>query len=271
MAYHIFYVFHYDKPLRYTKLEKKSEERNMEKERRKDIFIQGLKDGFPIGLGYFAVAFSLGMIIIKAGLNAFQGFVTSITVIASAGEYAGFLSIAAMASYLELAIIMFVTNARYLLMSTAMSQRLEPGLSMKHRILMGFTITDEIFAVTIAQPGYMNPWYTYGVSLTSVPLWAIGTSVGIITGNILPLNVVSALSVALYGMFIAVIIPPARKSKVIAGVVIVCFILSFVWGYIPALDNITAGTKTIILTVVISAIAAVLFPVKEEEEETANA
>ena len=131
-----------------------------EKERRTEIFVKGLKDGLPIGLGYFSVAFSLGIVAIDAGLDAVQGFFASITVIASAGEYAGFLSIAASASYIELALIMFVTNARYMLMACAMSQRFEPGLKMHHRFLMGFTITDEIFAVTIAQPGYLNPWYT---------------------------------------------------------------------------------------------------------------
>lgn len=238
-----------------------------EKERRTEIFVKGLKDGLPIGLGYFSVAFSLGIVAIDAGLDAVQGFFASITVIASAGEYAGFLSIAASASYIELALIMFVTNARYMLMACAMSQRFEPGLKMHHRFLMGFTITDEIFAVTIAQPGYLNPWYTYGVSVASVPLWAIGTSIGIIMGDILPASVVSALSVALYGMFIAVIVPPSRKSRIIAGIVIICFVSSYVFSVIPSLEGITAGTRTIILTVLISALAAVLFPVKEESAD----
>lgn len=238
-----------------------------EKERRTDIFIKGLKDGLPIGLGYFAVAFSLGIVAINAGLNAGQGFLASITVIASAGEYAGFLSIAASATYIELALIMFVTNARYMLMSCAMSQRIKPGTGMLHRFLMGFTITDEIFAVTIAQPGFLNPWYTYGVSIASVPLWAIGTSIGIVMGDILPVSVVSALSVALYGMFIAVIIPPSRKNKVIAGIVVLCFISSYVFNLIPAFNSITAGTKTIILTVLISAAAAAVFPVKEADAD----
>ena len=222
----------------------------------------GMRDGIPIGLGYLAVAFSLGITARNAGLNAFQGFLISILNNASAGEYAGITVIAANAAYAEIAIVTLITNARYLLMSCAMSQRLEPGLSLRHRLLMGFDITDELFGIAIARPGYLNPYYTYGAMLMAMP----GTSLGIIAGNILPERAVSALSVALFGMFLAVIIPPARKNKVVAGLVALSFVASFACSVLPLVSALSDGTRTIILTVVISAGAAILFPVSKENE-----
>ena len=232
----------------------------------------GMRDGIPIGLGYLAVAFSLGITARNAGLNAFQGFLISILNNASAGEYAGITVIAANAAYAEIAIVTLITNARYLLMSCAMSQRLEPGLSLGHRLLMGFDITDELFGIAIARTGYLNPYYTYGAMLMAMPGWSIGTSLGIIAGNILPERVVSALSVALFGMFLAVIIPPARKNKVVAVLVALSFAASFACSVLPWISTLSDGTRTIILTVVISAGAALLFPLSKENtaEKTAE-
>ncbi len=226
----------------------------------------GLKNGIPIGLGYLAVSFSLGIAAKTAGLTPLQGFVVSLLCMASAGEYVGFLSIAAGAAYIEIAIATLVANARYLLMSTAMSQRMKPELSVKHRLLMAFGITDELFGIAIARPGYLNPYYSYGAFITSAFPWALGTSLGIIAGNMLPMRLVSAFSVALYGMFLAVIIPPARKDKIIAGLVVVSFAASYASTYLPFMKDMTDGTRTIILTVVISAIAAIAFPKKMVEE-----
>ena len=223
----------------------------------------GLKNGIPIGLGYLAVSFSLGIAAKTAGLTPLQGFVVSLLCMASAGEYVGFLSIAAGAAYIEIAIATLVANARYLLMSTAMSQRMKPELSVKHRLLMAFGITDELFGIAITRPGYLNPYYSYGAFITSAFPWALGTSLGIIAGNMLPARLVSAFSVALYGMFLAVIIPPAKKDKSILGLILVSFALSFLMAYLPVVSTIPEGTRTIILTVVISAAAALLLPVKE--------
>lgn len=231
----------------------------------KSAFLIGLKNGIPIGLGYLAVSFSLGIAAKTAGLTPLQGFVVSLFCMASAGEYVGFLSIAAGAAYVEIAIATLVANARYLLMSTAMSQRMKPELSTKHRLLMAFGITDELFGIAIARPGYMNPYYSYGAFITSALPWSLGTSLGIIAGNMLPLRLVSAFSVALYGMFLAVIIPPARKDKVIAGLVVLSFAASYICNFLPYFKNLTDGTKTILLTVVISAVAAVVFPRKTDE------
>lgn len=234
-------------------------------------FREGMQDGIPIGLGYLAVAFSLGIAARNAGLTAFQGFLSSILTNASAGEYAGFTLIAANAPYFEMVIVTLIINARYMLMSCALSQRMSPDLPLRHRLLTGMGITDELFAIAIARPGYINPYYTYGSLFVASPCWAAGTALGIIAGNLLPLRAVSAFSVALYGMFLAVIIPPAHKNKVIGILVILCFAASYLSLHLPVISNISSGTRTIILTVAISAAAAFLFPVKPEEEKENDA
>ncbi len=231
---------------------------------KRNVFFEGVRDGIPIGLGYFAVAFSLGIVAQNAGLNAVQGFIASFFNVASAGEYALFTSIQAGVTYAEVAIITLVVNARYLLMSCALSQKFDPNTSFIQRFFVGFGVTDEIFGITISRPGYINPLYNYGAIAISVPLWSLGTSLGIIAGNFLPARIVSALSVALYGMFIAIIIPPAKKNLIIAIAVIVSFISSYICGIIPVIKDLSGGTRTIILTVIISSIVAIIKPVEEE-------
>lgn len=237
---------------------------------KKSIFCEGMRDAIPIGLGYLAVSFSLGVAAKSAGLNAFQGFLASLLNNASAGEYAGFTVIAANATYLEMALITLIANARYLLMSCALSQHFAPDTPLRHRLLIGHYVTDEIFGITIAKPAPLNPYYSYGAIAVAAPCWSFGTALGVIAGNILPLQVVSALSVALYGMFLAVIIPPAKKNKVVAGCVIISFLLSYLASRMPIICQLSEGTRTIILTIIIAAGAALLFPVKSEEDTEAN-
>ena len=232
----------------------------------RQVLVNGIRDGIPIGLGYFAVSFSLGIAARKAGLSPFQGFLASLFTNASAGEYAAFTLIAANAGYLQVAIITLIANARYLLMSCALAQRFSPDTPFFHGFLIGDDVTDELFGITIARPGWLNPYYTYGAILVAAPAWSIGTALGIIAGNLLPLRAVSALSVALYGMFLAIIIPPARKSRVVAGLVADSFFLSFIGSYLPGISTLSDGTRTILLTVLISCAVAILFPVKTEEE-----
>lgn len=224
----------------------------------------GMRDGIPIGLGYLAVSFSLGIAAQAAGLTAFEGFIASITTNASAGEYACFVLIGSAAALAELILVTLITNGRYLLMSCSLSQKFAPDTPLLHRFLTAFTITDEIFAISVSRPGYLNPFYTYGAFLFASPCWAIGTSLGITAGNILPLRVVSALSVALYGMFLAIIIPPARKERIIAVLIAVSFTLSLASEYLPVISDVTAGTRTILLTIVISTAAALIRPVDTE-------
>lgn len=233
------------------------------------VWIEGMRDGIPIGLGYLAVSFSLGVTARNAGLNAFQGFLVSLLNNASAGEYAAFTVIAADAPYFEMALITLIANARYLLMSCAISQRFSPDTPFFHRFLIGYDITDELFGITIARPGCLNPCYTYGAILVAAPCWAFGTALGIMAGNLLPQRAVSALSVALYGMFLAIIIPPARKSKVIALLILISFAASYSAAHLPFVSSLSGGTRTILLTVAISAAAAFLFPIKEDAEHVA--
>lgn len=230
------------------------------------VMKEGFRDGIPIGLGYLAVSFSLGVAARNAGLSAFQGFLVSLLNNASAGEYAGFTVIAANGAYFEIFLMTLIANARYLLMSCALSQKFSPDTPLIHRIFVGYDVTDEIFGITIARPGMLDPFYSYGAILIAAPAWAGGTALGVIAGNLLPARAVSALSVALFGMFLAVIIPPARKNRVIALFVLVSFAASFAATYLPLISQLSSGTRTIILTVLISAIAAILFPVNEEED-----
>ena len=230
-------------------------------------YARGLKAGVPIGLGYLAVAFTLGIAAKNAGLTAFQATLTSFLINASAGEFVGFTLIGAGASYLEVAIMELVANARYLLMSFSLSQKLSPKTGVGHRMLIGWYVTDEVFGVSISAPGYLNPYYTYGAISLACPGWAIGTCLGVIVGNILPASLVSALSVGLYGMFIAIFVPPSKTSKVIAGLVLVSMALSFAFNRIPVFDGVSSGVKTIILTVAISAAAALLFPIREVKKD----
>lgn len=237
----------------------------------KKVLREGIRDGIPIGLGYLAVSFSLGVAAKNAGLSAFQGFLASILNNASAGEYAGFTVIAANAAYLEMVLMTLVANARYLLMSCALSQRFSPDTSLFHRLLVGFDVTDEIFGITIARPGSVNPFYSYGAMIVAIPCWSIGTALGVIAGNLLPLRVVSALSVALFGMFLAIIIPPAKQNRVVGIFVLISFAASFAAAKLPLVSQLSDGTRTILLTVIISGIAAALFPIKQEEDEAHDA
>ncbi len=229
-------------------------------------FCHGMRDGLPIGLGYLAVSFSLGIAARSAGLSAIQGFIASFLCNASAGEHMGFLVIASSAGYLQISLATFIANARYLLMSCALSQRMAPDMPLGHRMLVGFDVTDEIFGITVARPGFLNPWYTYGAMVTSIPFWATGTALGILAGNLMPARLVSAFAVALYGMFLAVIIPPARKNKLLAALIAVCFAASFAASRLPWISTLSDGTRTIVLTVVIATLAAILFPRKDEED-----
>ena len=222
-------------------------------------FSRGLRVGVPISLGYLAVSFTLGITAKNAGLSAFQATLTSLLVNASAGQYAAFTMMAAQGGYWEIAILEAVTNARYILMSCALSQKLPAASKLWHRLVIGFNVNDEIFGMAIAEQGKLNPFYYFGMMTVAMPGWALGTFLGTSVGNVLP--------VGLYGMFLAVIIPASRKSKVILGVVVVSMAASFALECIPLFASLASGTRIILLTVVIAAGAALLFPVKEEEKE----
>ncbi len=230
----------------------------------RQALLEGFRDGTPIGLGYLVVGFSLGIVAKSVGLNPLQGFILSLLNNASAGEYAAFVVIGSDAPYFEIALMTLVANARYVLMSAVLSQKFSPDTPFYHRIFVGFDVTDEIFGISVARSGrWLNPFYNYGAMLMALPGWSLGTAFGIIAGNILPTTVVSALSVALYGMFIAIIIPPAHKDKIIGGAVVISFLMSFLAeSFFP---DISAGNRTIILTILIAGAAAIFYPVPEEK------
>ncbi|MDD6187102.1 MAG: AzlC family ABC transporter permease [Oscillospiraceae bacterium] len=230
----------------------------------KQAFFDGVRDGLPIGMAYFAVAFSLGIAANNAGLTPFQGFAASALVAASAGEYAGFSMIRDGATYLQMAVMIFIANARYLLMSCALSQKFSEKESVFHRLFVGFYLTDELFGIAINRPGKLNPYYSYGAFSTSIPLWAVATALGIVTGSALSPGLVSAFSMSLFGMFMAIIIPTAKENRIVLYLICASFILSYAFSVLPVFSFISSGTRTIILTVGISAASAMMFPVKEE-------
>ena len=233
----------------------------------RQAFIRGMKAGVPIALGYFAVSFSLGIAAKAVGLTPFQGFLASLLNSASAGEYALFSLIGAGASLVELVFVTIVANGRYLLMSCALGQKFPEDTPLIHRFGVGFYITDEIFSLSITTPGKLNPFINYGAIAVAVPAWSVGTALGIVAGNILPANIVSALSVALYGMFIACFVPPAKANKILLCAIPVCFLLSYLAFRMPDIGDLSEGTRAVILTVVIATVLAIAFPIKDEDGE----
>lgn len=230
-------------------------------------FLKGMKAGVPIALGYFAVSFSLGIAAKSVGLTPFQGFLASLLNSASAGEYALFSLIGAGASLMELFFVTLVANGRYLLMSCALGQKFSEDTPLIHRIGVGFYITDEIFSLSITTPGKLNPYINYGAIAVAVPAWSVGTALGVVAGNILPASLVSALSVALYGMFIACFLPPAKQNRILLCAIPVCFLLSYVAYRMPVIGELSEGTRAVILTVLIATVLALAFPLKDKDGE----
>ena len=230
----------------------------------KTKFVSGFRDGIPIALGYLAVSFGLGISCRAASLTPFQGFLLSLLNNASAGEYGGITIMAADEGFLVMAAMMLVINARYLLMSCALSQHLSPNTPLGFRLLIGFDMTDELFGIAIAQPGYLNVWYFIGAMCAAIPGWSFGTLLGVLCGNLMPQWAVSGFSVMLFGMFLAIIIPEGRKNRVVLGFIGVSFLLSYAAAKLPLVCQLSDGMRILLLTVAISSAAAILFPHKEE-------
>lgn len=232
-------------------------------------FIQwknGFKDGIPICLGYFAVSFTFGIMANGAGLSVWQAVLVSFTNLTSAGQFAGLGIIAAGAPFAEMAMTQFIINLRYCLMSCSLSQKLDQKAPFFHRLFIGYGVTDEIFGVSVCKPDILHPFYSYGLISAAVPGWTLGTLAGAVSGDLLPARILSALNVALYGMFLAVIIPPARTSRVLCGVIIVSMVCSLIFTLVPGLSAVSSGFKIIILTVLIAGAAAYFFPIDKEAE-----
>ncbi len=230
----------------------------------KEAFQRGVRDGIPIALGYFAVAFTFGMMAVSAGLTTGQSVLISLTNLTSAGQFAGLNLIVAGGTYYEMALTQLVINLRYCLMSFSLSQKLERKTAPWHRYLVAFGVTDEIFGVSASQEGFISPWYNYGAMCVAIPGWVLGTLAGAVSGNLLPEFMISALSVAIYGMFLAVIIPPSKKNKAVLAVAMASMAVSSLFAYIPVLQQVSSGFVIILTTLLVAGAAAWICPTQEE-------
>ncbi len=227
-------------------------------------FQKGLRDGIPIGLGYLSVAFTFGMMAVAAGIPALYAILISMTNLTSAGQFAGLNMIVAASGYLEIALTQLVINIRYSLMSLSLSQKLDKALKTPARLGVSFGITDEIFAVSSTQPGRVGATYMRG--LLTIPYfgWTLGTVLGALAGTFLPPMMQSALGIAIYGMFLAIIVPAAKKSLPVFLVTIAAITLSCLFRFVPGLQEISGGFVIIICSVAAAGIGAVCYPKKEE-------
>ena len=228
---------------------------------------RGVKDGIPICLGYLAVSFTFGIAARNTGLTSFQSSLMSATNYTSAGQFSAIGLIGASALYFEMAVTQLIINLRYCLMSCALSQKLKEKTPLMHKFIMAFGITDEIFGVSVCTEGKQNPYYVYGAMSVAMPGWVLGTFLGVVSGDILSPGIINVLSIALYAMFIAVIMPSARGNRILAGIIILSMFLSFIFSKIQILSVISPGFKIIILTVLIAGAATVFFPLREDGYE----
>ncbi len=228
-------------------------------------FRKGLLHGIPIALGYLSVSFGFGIMAVRSGLSVFVAVMISVTNLTSAGQAAGVEIIAAAGPLLEMALTQLVINIRYSLMGISLSQKLDKSFTVPHRLIASYGITDEIFAVSSAQIHPVTPAYMYGLILISFLGWSTGTLLGAAAGEILPEIITNAMGIVLYGMFIAIIIPPSRKQKSVLFAVIAAALVSILFKYV--FTAVSAGFAIIISACVAAAAAALIFPVKEENEE----
>lgn len=228
-------------------------------------FFKGIKDGIPIALGYLSVSFGFGILAVKCGLSANIATIISMTNLTSAGQTAGAAIIAAGGTYLEMAITQLIINIRYSLMGLSLSQKLDSSFTITHRLIASFGITDEIFAVASMQKNKITPKYIYGLIIISFIGWSVGTYMGASAGKILPHNVINSMGIALYGMFLAIIIPPSKKSMGVLTVIIMSAAVSTLFKYLATF--ISAGFSIIICAVFAAIIGAVFFPIDTEGEQ----
>lgn len=230
-------------------------------------FHQGLKDGLPIGLGYLSVSFAFGVQASLLGIPFFMSVFISMTNLTSAGQLAGLTIIASLGTLLEMALTQLVINARYFLMSITLTQKLDDSFTLKHRLLCSAFVTDEIFAVAAAKPKSFGRNYFYGLAILPYVGWATGTLLGSLAGDLLPTFVTNALGIALYAMFIAIILPPSVTTKGVLPTVALGAGLSCLFYYVPLFNGLSTGMAIIISAVVTSMIIALIFPVKNNDEK----
>ncbi len=231
-------------------------------------FIRGLSHGIPICLGYFSVSFGFGILAVKSGLQTIDAILISLTNLTSAGQAAGVGIIAAAGTLLEMAITQFVINLRYSLMGLTLSQKLSDKFTTIHRLIASFGITDEIFAVAVSQKDKLVPSYMYGLIMISATGWVSGTALGAVAGLALPASLTAAMGILLYGMFIAIIVPAARKCKKDLIVILLAAAFSAIFKYL--LPSVSFGFAIIISAILAAVIGALLFPINLAETEGGN-
>lgn len=234
---------------------------------RKSAFRKGLINGIPICLGYLSVSFAFGIFAVDTGLSPWQAVVLSMSCVTSAGQLAAVPIICAAGSFLELAVSQLVINMRYALMSISLSQKLDERVTLLDRVIIAFVNTDEVFAVASGQFGKVSKWYLYGLILLPWVGWTCGTALGALAGNVLPAIVTDSLGVAIYGMFIAIVLPEAKKSRAVAVCVAMAVGLSCLFWFVPALKVVPSGFAVILCAVTASAVMAWLAPIGKEEKE----
>ena len=234
-------------------------------------YAKGFKDGIPIGLGYLSVSFTFGMMAARGGLTIAQAVFISMTNVTSAGQLAGLNLILVSAPLFEVALTQFVINLRYALMSLSLSQKLDETMTTPRRMFFAFCNTDEIFAVASSQKGQVGYRYLYGLMAAPYIGWALGTFLGAAAGTLLPDMLRDALGVAIYGMFIAIVIPPSKHTRSVRMAVVLAAALSCAMYYLPGLNKISSGFAIIICAVAVSALCAKLFPLPDEDEEEESA
>ena len=237
----------------------------------KSDFALGFEHGVPIMLGYFAVCIAYGITVCKSGLPFWLATIVSFTNLTSAGQFAGTNLMVAGASLIEIFVTLLVINSRYFLMSLSLTQKIDKNMNTFCRASMAYGITDEIFAVAIGKGGIVTGKYMKGLILGPVIGWVGGATVGGLFANILPANIVNAMGVALYAMFIAIVIPPSRDSKPVLFTVLLSAAISIGFAYLPIVKELSSGWSIIIITILVSAIAATFFPINEENEAANSA
>lgn len=233
--------------------------------RYQNSYLSGLRKGIPIALGYLSVSFGFGISVVSRGLEAVWAVIISMTNLTSAGQLAGVGVILSQGPIIEMVLTQLVINLRYSLMGIALTQKLGT-YSLRHRILSAFGITDEIFAVAINEGGELGPRFMYGLITLPYLGWTAGTLIGVLAGDILPLSVSAALGIAIYSMFVAIVVPEARDDKGVMWAVVIACSLSCALYYIPFFNFISTGFSIIICAVVASVIMAVVKPIESEEE-----
>ncbi len=233
-----------------------------------DNWQNGLRDGLPLGIAYFAVSFAFGIYATKNNISIFDSFIISLTNLTSAGQFAGIDMITRGSAIIEVVITELVINIRYLIMSCSLSQKYDSDLPLIHRAITAFAITDEIFGVVCCQPGKVSPFYTYGIMCMTIPSWCLGTVCGCFSGTFLSKSLITSLGIAVYSLYFAIIVPPSKNDKIIRNVCIAAMVLAVIFAYTPYLKDLLPGIRILIITVSISSIAALICPVKDDIAET---